>query len=189
MANPNNIVLITGNTGKVAEFERLLGTALKHKQLELPEIQTTDVKKVARAKAQQAYSLLDKPCLVDDTGLTIDAWGELPGALIRWFLDNLGNDGILTMLAPGQPRTARVTTALGYCDKNGVQVFSGELLGSIANEPRGDNGFGYDPIFVPDGQYRTLAQMTSDQKDALSMRAAAAKAMREKLGLDADKIS
>lgn len=176
-----SITLITGNEGKVREFERLLGIDLHHQKLDLPELQTTDVKIVAQQKAEAAFALLGTACLVDDTGLTINAWGELPGALIRWFLDNVGNEGILKMLSADTPRTATVTTALGYCDENGSRVFTGEVHGTVASEPRGDNGFGYDAIFVPDGQQKTFAEMTSHEKDMHSMRALAAHSMISQL--------
>lgn len=174
-----DIVLITGNAGKVAEISRLLGIEVHGQKVPLPELQATDVREVARAKAQAAYDQLKRPVLVDDTGLYITAWGELPGALIAWFLDNVGCDGVLRMLAGWDDRSARVVTALGYCDERGVQVFDGELTGSIAPEVRGENGFGYDPIFIPAGSDKTFAELTGEQKDAISMRALAAAKLRE----------
>lgn len=78
------------------------------------------------------------------------------------------------MLKGWDNRTAKVVTALGYCDENGPQVFVGELNGSIAEMSRGENGFGYDPIFIPENQSKTFAEMTSEEKDAISMRAQAA---------------
>ncbi|MDR3125545.1 MAG: non-canonical purine NTP pyrophosphatase, partial [Candidatus Nomurabacteria bacterium] len=93
-----NLTLITGNLNKVVEFERLLGFEFGHQEIDLPEIQTTDVREVVRHKARLAYEKLGRPVLVDDSGFTIEAWGELPGAFIRWFLDNVGSDGIIKML-------------------------------------------------------------------------------------------
>ncbi|HEX6462562.1 MAG TPA: RdgB/HAM1 family non-canonical purine NTP pyrophosphatase [Candidatus Saccharimonadales bacterium] len=173
------LTLITSNAGKAKEFELLLGVTVHHQKVELPEVQATAVAKVAKAKAEAAYQALQKPVLVDDTGLYINAWGELPGALIAWFLDNIGNEGILKMLEGWGDRSARVMTALGYCDENGSQVFIGELAGSIAKVARGKNGFGYDSIFIPEGQPKTFAEMTSQEKNAISMRAQAAHYFRE----------
>lgn len=170
----HDITLITGNAGKVAEISRLLGIEVRSQKVPLPELQATDVREVARAKAQAAYDQLRRPVLVDDTGLYIDAWGELPGALVAWFLDNVGCEGLLKMLEGWSDRSARVVTALGYCDEHGVQVFDGELRGSIATELRGENGFGYDPIFIPGGKDQTFAELSNEQKDAMSMRALAA---------------
>jgi non-canonical purine NTP pyrophosphatase (RdgB/HAM1 family) len=172
-------LLITGNAGKAAEFSRLLGVEVHNQKLDLPEIQSTDVRVVARAKAQAAFAQLQRPVFVDDTGLYIHAWGDLPGALIAWFLDNVGNEGLLRMLQGWQDRGAHVMTALGYCDQRGVQVFVGELQGRIAPEVLGEHGFGYDPIFIPQEYDQTFAQLGSDIKDQISMRAIAARQLRD----------
>lgn len=179
----NTLIIASGNQGKITEFSRLLNQELEGKKLDLPEIQATDVRDVAKKKAEAAYAQLGMPVFVDDTGLYIDAWNQLPGALIAWFLDNVGNEGIIKMLEGWSDRSARVVTALGYCDENGSQVFVGELAGSIANAPKGENGFGYDPIFIPENTDKTFAEMTGSEKDAISMRARAAAEMRKGLGL------
>ncbi len=181
----SEIVLITGNVNKVREYERLLGVQLDYQNLDLPEIQATDVRQVARNKAENAYGIVGRPCFVDDTGLTIEAWGQLPGALIRWFLDNVGNEGLLKMLDSNQSRSAYVTTAIGYCDKNGFKLCEGRINGIIANEPKGDNGVGYDTIFIPENQTKTFAEMTNEEKDSRSMRALAAAAMKTDLQIGA----
>ena len=177
----SEIIFISGNEDKVREFERLLGMQLDHQKLVLPEIQATDVCEVARVKAEEAYLQTGRPCFVDDSGLTIQAWGELPGALICWFLDNVGDEGIIKMLSPYQSRSAKVTTAIGYCDKDGSKVFEGTIKGTIATEPRGNNGFGYDSIFIPENHDKTFAQMTDEEKDANSMRALAVSTMKATL--------
>jgi XTP/dITP diphosphohydrolase len=174
-----DLTLITGNAGKTAELSRLLGVELHNQKIVLPEVQSTDVRVVARAKALAAYQELRRPVLVDDTGLYINAWGELPGALIAWFLDNVGNEGVLRMLQGWDDRSARVVTALGYCDDRGVRIFDGELPGSVAIEVRGEHGFGYDPIFIPHGHQQTFAELGSDVKDVISMRAIAAQKLRD----------
>lgn len=176
-----NLTLITGNPNKAAEFERLLGVDVAHQKLSLPEIQETDVEKVARLKAEAAFARLGTAVFVDDTGLYINAWGSLPGALIAWFLDNVGNRGILRMLDDWEDRSARVVTALGYCDEDGSRVFTGSLNGSIAEAERGANGFGYDAIFIPENSNKTFAEMTGPEKDAISMRAAAAQLLKNYL--------
>lgn len=177
------ITLITGNEAKADEFSRLLGMTVLHQKLSLPEPQETDVAVVAKAKAEAAFETINQPLFVDDTGLYINAWGELPGALIVWFLDNVGNEGLVKMLAGWSDRSARVVTALGYCDHNGSQVFVGEVAGNIAEKPKGDNGFGYDAIFIPDGQNKTFAEMDAIEKDQYSMRALATQVMKKVLKL------
>jgi len=178
------LTLITGNKRKAEEFSRLIGTTVVCKSFQLPEIQDTDVVVVAKAKAEMAYKEIGQPVFVDDTGLYINAWGNLPGALIAWFLDNVGNEGILRMLKAWDDRSARVVTALGYCDKRGAKVFVGTVNGMISDLPKGENGFGYDAIFIPEKQDKTFAEMSSTEKDANSMRAHAAEAMRNYLNRD-----
>lgn len=178
------LTILTANQNKVTEFERLLGVKLENTKLDLVEIQSTDVRDVVKHKAEEGYKKLGRPCFVDDTGLTIHCWGALPGALIKWFLDNVGNQGILDMLNSASSRSATATTAIGYCDQNGSQIFVGELDGEIADKPKGENGFGYDPIFIPKNNDKTFAEMTNAEKDTISMRAIVAKAMKEFLRIN-----
>ncbi len=179
-----DITLITGNAGKAREFEDLLGFSISHEKVPLTEIQAVDVGEVARMKALEAFSIVNKPVLVDDTGLALEAWNGMPGALIAWFLDCVGNEGILKMAASFPDRKATVTTALGYADENGAQVFIGKLHGELAFEERGENGFGYDPIFIPEDSQLTFAEMTSEAKNAISMRRRAVDELKTGLGLN-----
>jgi XTP/dITP diphosphohydrolase len=182
----DRITLITGNAGKAAEYAAMLGIEVTPAKAELTEVQALDVAHVAARKAADAYAQLREPVLVDDTGLSIHGLNGLPGALVAWFLDTVGPQGILNMAAGLTDRRATVTTALGYADAAGVQVFTGTVNGSLATEPRGTSGFGYDPIFIPDTDisHRTYAQMTSEEKNKISHRRHAVEAMRNGLGLD-----
>ena len=175
------VTLITSNAGKAAELSRLIGLPVQAAKVPVPEIQATDVAVVASLKAEAAYAQLKTPVVVDDTGITFSAWGALPGALTSWFLDEVGNSGLLRMLSDFEDRAATVTTVLAYCDGTAVVTFVGQLTGTIASAPRGSNGFGYDAIFVPNGDGRTFAEMTSVEKDAISMRRIAADKMRRHL--------
>lgn len=179
-----DITLITGNLDKVAEFSRLLGFEVNHVKLDLPEIQTTSVREVVTDKAEEAYRQIGRPVMVDDTGLTIKAWGDLPGALCKFFLynDKVGVAGTVKMLGD-DPREAYVETAIGYCDENGVKVAHGIVEGKISDRPRGENGFGYDQIFIPTGSAKTFSEMSDDEKDSVSMRARAVANLKEILGV------
>lgn len=169
----SSLTVITGNRGKAAEIGAILGMVVEHQALDITEIQSLDVEEVARDKAARAFEMIGKPVIVDDTGMSVQALGGMPGALIAWFLDNIGPDGILKLLDGSTDRRASVSTAIGYADNRGVHVFIGTVQGSIPDEPRGTNGFGYDPIFIPEGQEQTYAEMTSEQKNLGSMRAIA----------------
>jgi XTP/dITP diphosphohydrolase len=178
-----HISLITGNQGKACEYESLLGIKVTAVKEDLIEIQELDVVKVVEHKAQDAYSTLRTPVLVDDTGLTLQEWNGLPGALVAWFIDSVGPQGILKMAAGMTNRRAAATTAIGYADETGVQVVTGTLNGTLTTELRGTNGFGYDPIFIPDGHHRTYAEMSSEEKNAVSHRRLAVDDLRKALNV------
>jgi XTP/dITP diphosphohydrolase len=177
----DHISIITGNDGKAREYESLLGIPVTAVKEDLVEIQELDVVKVVERKAHDAFAALRRPVLVDDTGLTLTEWNGLPGALVAWFLEAVGPQGILTMAANVTSRRATVTTALGYADEGGVQVFTGTLNGVLTTELRGDCGFGYDSIFIPDGHDRTFAEMSSEEKNAVSHRRLAVNELRRHL--------
>jgi XTP/dITP diphosphohydrolase len=181
----DRITLVTGNAGKAAEYAAMLGIDVTPARAELTEVQSLDVAHVAACKAADAYAQLREPVLVDDTGLTIHAWNGLPGALVAWFIDTVGPQGILDMAAGLTDRRATVSTALGYATADGVRVFQGTVNGTLATEPRGEAGFGYDSIFIPgsDTGQRTYAQMTGEEKNKISHRRRAVEAMRHSLGL------
>src|ERR1700677_2876548 len=127
----DRIALITGNAGKAAEYAAMLGIEVTPAKAELTEVQSLDVAVVAARKAADAYAQLGEPVLVDDTGLTVHAWNGLPGALVAWFLDTVGAQGILAMAAGLTDRSATVSTALGYATADGVRVFQGTVSGSL----------------------------------------------------------
>lgn len=164
------ILFITGNSKKAEEVKAITGLDVKTRNLDIPEIQALNVEEVAKAKALAAFQLTGQPVIVDDTGMSIEALNGLPGALVAWFLDNLKPIGILKILNSERNRRASVSTCIGYADQNGVSVFTGIIYGKIANSLKGNNGFGYDPIFIPDGYNKTYAEMTSDEKNEISMR-------------------
>ena len=163
-------IFVTSSRPKVVEAERILGRPLIQHHLDLPEIQALDLETVIAAKAQLAYDTLGHvPIIVEDTGLFIDCWKGLPGALIRWFEETVGTAGICSMLDCFGDRSARAQTIVAAFDGS-LQMFSGEVRGQIAPAPRGAQGFGWDTIFIPEGESRTFAEMTSEEKDRLSMR-------------------
>ena len=98
---------------------------------ELTEVQSLDVAAVAARKAADAYAQLREPVLVDDTGLTVHEWNGLPGALVAWFIDTVGPQGIREMATELTDRRTTVTTALGYANATGVRVFQGTVDGTL----------------------------------------------------------
>ncbi len=177
-------IFVTSNHNKSREAEEILGVELRVVDLDLPEMQDLDVAQVAAVKAASAREVLgepDLPVLVEDSGIVFGAWNGLPGALTKWFLASVRNEGILKMLQKEEDRSARAVCAVAIAFASGsVRVFAGEVRGSIAFEPRGERGFGWDPIFIPDGYTETYAEL-GPRKHEVSHRARALYAAREAL--------
>ena len=173
------ILLITGNSKKAEEVRAITGLNVQAKKLEILEIQALEVEEVAKAKALSAFLITNCPVIVDDTGMSIDALNGLPGALVSWFLDTLRPEGILKLMAREENRKASVSTCIAYADQSGVFAFTGTIQGKISESLKGENGFGYDPIFIPDGHDKTYAEMTAEEKNEISMRKIALLKFRE----------
>jgi XTP/dITP diphosphohydrolase len=174
-------IFVTTNEHKRREVQEILGVALERADLDLPEIQAIDPAEVATEKVRAAREALDRPdlpVLVEDSGLMVDAWGGFPGALTKWLMSSVGNEGLLRMLAPGEDRSAKAVCVVALAEADGdVRAFRGEVPGTVAQRSRGSGGFGYDPIFVPGWSSLTYAEMGAG-KNADSHRARAFRALR-----------
>lgn len=174
--------LVTQSLAKVEEFSRLLGQNVEHSHIDLPEVQSLEPSEVAAQKARDAYEKLGNiPVLVEDTGLAVHAWNGLPGALIKWFLKSVGPAGVCRMVEAFPCAKATAETAIAVCDGE-VRVFSGKVNGTIAAQPAGHAGFGWDSIFIPDGATRTFSEMEPAEKDTYSMRRLALERLRAHYG-------
>ncbi len=179
-----DLYFATSNAHKHRELQAILDVPVTRIDIDLPELQALDVTEVVHAKAVQAYEQTGKVVLVEDTGLGFAAWHGLPGALVRWFLQTVGNEGLCRMMADETNRAAVAKTAIGMFDGREVIVGQGEVEGFIAHQPVGDNGFGWDTIFQPAGQgavVKTFAEMTAEEKNHISSRRLAAEALRRRL--------
>jgi non-canonical purine NTP pyrophosphatase (RdgB/HAM1 family) len=162
-------VFVTGRPEKAEEAERL-GFRFERLELELPETQALDPADVVEAKARAAYARLARPILVEDSGLAVHAWGGFPGALVKWLEKTAGLDAFARMLDPFSDRAATATCAVAYFDGGELFAGRGEVVGRIASGPRGQGGFGWDRLFVPDGGVKTFAEMSPSAKDLVSHR-------------------
>jgi non-canonical purine NTP pyrophosphatase (RdgB/HAM1 family) len=165
-----NLTFITGNQGKADLTAKWLGRPLKHHKLDLDEIQSLDVREVAAHKARQACSILKQPVLIEDVALTFTAMGQLPGTLIRWFLEELGNDGLCRLADSLPHREVLVTNCYALHDGKKVHFFEATTKGTVAPEPRGDQGFGWNPMFIPEGSTKTFGEMDDDTRQPFSAR-------------------
>ena len=189
---------LTGNSGKLAEAQTLFGPLGWETQAfevdgEVPDViepQSDNLTTVALAKIAQAVELLasqnrlEESLLVEDSGLFIDALPEFPGVYSAHVLQSIGCDGILRLL--DNQRTAYFLTVAALWTGEAVEVFIGRCDGTISTEIKGDGGFGYDPIFIPDESEdgRTFAEMTHEEKSAYSHRGRALRALFDYLDED-----
>lgn len=175
------ITFITGNAAKAEQLGRHLDFPVLHQKLDLAEIQSLELAEIVEHKAKEAYRLIESPVLIEDTSLVFNALGKLPGPLIKWFLAELDNDGLCKILNGYQDRTAIAEVLFGYYDGEILLTFYGKANGSIANTPKGESGFGWDPIFIPEGYEKTWGEMTPEEQKDTSMRRIALKKLEEKL--------
>jgi len=172
------ILFVTGNLGKVRELQEILKADVRQLALRLPEVQAINIDDVIKLKAEEAYKQAGKAVLVEDTGLAFDAWKGLPGALIKWFMDTVGSIGICRMLDSEKNRTATAKCTFDLFDGTNHHLFTGEVIGSVPIQPKGEFGFGWDDIFIPVGYQLTFAEMAADEKNNISMRKIAIEKLR-----------
>lgn len=177
------ICFVTGNKGKLAEVELILGIKLENISLNLDEIQDVDIENIVRKKAQDAYLQIKKPLIVDDGGVYFEAWNGFPGPLVK-FIDKAGGiDLILKMLKNEKNRNILLKAAIGYHDGNEIHVFTGEIKAKIAQEPYGLNGWSWDTIFIPKPYNKTMAELTDKEKNDISHRRKALEKLKKYLNL------
>lgn len=162
------ITFITGNANKAEHLGRVLNITVSHHKLDLTEIQSLSLKEVIKHKTDEAYRYMKKPVLVTDVSLTIHALGKLPGPFIKYFLEELGNNGIANLLQNFQDKSAIAMSMIGFHDGKTLHTFKGEIKGKIADKPKGTSGFGWDAIFIPDGYDITRAEMNQEDWDKTS---------------------
>jgi len=177
------IIFVTSNEGKVAEFSALmapLGHEVEQLDCGYPEVQADTLDEVARAGLEHLKTERGGPLVLEDAGLFIDALKGFPGVYSNYALRTLGNPGILKLMDGIEHRNARFEAALGFLDESGeAHIFKGSCPGSIGVEMKGTGGFGFDPIFIPEGHGRSFAEMTVEEKGVLSHRGRAGRAFAE----------
>ncbi len=163
-----DIYLATASKDKIREFEEILGFKLKRTTFDFEEIQSVKVKKVIRHKTKQAFKEIERSVICEDTGLYLEEWGGLPGALAKIFEEKLGWEKVCQMIQKN--RKAKAETIIGFYDGKKYKSFKGEIEGEITESPRGENGFGWDSIFIPKGKEKTFGEMKKEEKNEISMR-------------------
>ncbi|KAF2763616.1 Ham1-like protein [Teratosphaeria nubilosa] len=168
---PKELNFITGNKNKLAEVQAILASTpvvLKSQAVDLPEIQGS-IEEISLRKARTAGEVVKGPVLVEDTCLCFDAWDELPGPYVKWFLQALGVQQFHKLLAGFEEKGAQAVCTFAYCGGPGKEpvVFQGRTKGKIV-EARGPTDFGWDACFEYEGQ--TYAEMPKAEKNKISHR-------------------
>jgi len=163
------IAFVTSRAEK-AEEARRLGFLVERIDLDLPEPQALDPAEIVEAKVRAAFARVSRPVLVEDSGLAVTAWNGFPGALVKWLEQSAGVRALPRMLGLFDDRRATAVCVVAYFDGDSLVLARGECAGSIASDPRGGFGFGWDSIFVPEGEQRTFAELSPAEKDAVSHR-------------------
>jgi ribokinase/non-canonical purine NTP pyrophosphatase (RdgB/HAM1 family) len=206
-AKRGTLTFVTGNKNKLLEVQRLLSSDqnqpipfdLDNAELDLPELQGSP-EDIAREKCSTAANLLQTAVITEDTSLCFHALNGLPGPYIKWFLDNIGHDGLNKMLRGFDDERAYAQTIIAFSAGPGkdVHLFDGRTKGRIVS-PRGALDFGWDPIFQPEREEcivggivsdndMTYAEMTKDDKNKISHRSRAFVKFRQFLSTSAEQI-
>lgn len=165
------LVFVTQNLNKVEDAKKLLPEfEIEHVDFEVPEIQSLDPREVTEYKIKYAYEKLGKPCFVMDASLFLDCLNEFPGPLIKWFFKyTVGAEKTCQIAKLFNQYGCRWTTVLAYFDGNQTHFFEETVYGKIPESPRGENGYEWDVIFIPEGETRTFAEMTFEEKQTFAV--------------------
>lgn len=181
MVTKQVVTLVTSNRGKLIEWQRLFPAEFKLESadIDLPEIQSMDLIAIIEDKARRAFERIGSPVLVEDVSSGLTKLGGLPGPFIKYFEVALGMDA-LYKLAEQEGDPAIVTCTVAYYDGVTMITAEGVTRGTVV-PPRGDNGFGFDAVFMPNGSNKTYGEMNGAEKDAVSHRGKAIAALVDQI--------
>lgn len=163
------LYFVTGNRNKLEEAQMVL-PQLEQLDINLAEIQEINAKLIIKEKLAEALKHKNAGFIVEDTSLYFDCLNGLPGPLIKWFLKTVGAAGLFKLAEQAGNTKAEAKTIIGYArDINDIHYFEGSIKGNIVS-PKGTTTFGWDPIFQPDGYFKTFAEMGREEKNKISMR-------------------
>ncbi len=160
MQQSYDILFASSNKNKYREAKKILskfGIQLEFFGITLQEIQTNSIKEVASDKVIGAFNKCKEPVIIEDDGLFIKSLNGFPGPYSSYIFKTIGNKGILQLVSKN--RNAKFQSVIAYCDNNGVVIFEANVRGKISNKLNG-KGWGFDPIFIPEGKQQTYAKIT-----------------------------
>ena len=176
MQQSSELFFASSNEHKFKEVQRILsnlGVNIKLFKTTLEEIQSNSLNEIAKRKAIDAFTKIQKPILIEDDGLFINSLNGFPGPYSSYAYDTIGNTGIIQLLENTELRDAKFVAIIAYCNGiDEVKLFESSIPGKISKEIE-KGGWGYDPIFIPDGESKTFANVSD--KDKFSHRSASLK--------------
>ena len=173
------LILVSTNPNKGIEGERILGIPLLRVSITLPEIQAATVEDITRYKVEIARTKGHNRLIVEDVSLGFDELGNFPGPYVKWLLEAAGGKGLAAIAYALNNRAAKAQCCVGYWNGKEVKTFLGEVAGEILVQPRGGRHFGGDAWFLPRGSQKRFAEMTNEEKDAVSHRGHAYRMLAE----------
>ena len=176
MQQSSEVFFASSNEHKFEEAQRILSTLgvnIKLFKTTLEEIQSNSLNEIAKRKAIDAFTKIQKPILIEDDGLFINSLNGFPGPYSSYAYDTIGNTGIIQLLENTELRDAKFVAIIAYCNGiDEVKLFESSIPGKISKEIK-KGGWGYDPIFIPEGESKTYANVSD--KDKFSHRSASLK--------------
>lgn len=161
--------MVTGNKGKVVEVSLGLGKPITQVELHIDEIQSLDLSHIVKRKAEDAFAILKKPLLTDDAGLFIYEWQGFPGPFVKYIESSGGPRLMLDMAQTLIDRRAYFICAMAYHDGENIHVAEGRLEGRLSIEIQ-PGGWGFDPIFIPEGYNQTMGYLRDNKVTFISHR-------------------
>lgn len=166
------IYFLSSNKHKIKEVQEILESEnikIHSVSTKINEIQSNDMMEIVLDKALKAFQKIGRPILVEQTGLLIKDFGDLPGGLTQIFWDSLQADKFSEIFSKIGEAKVIAKTVLGFCDGKHMYTFEGQIEGHIINPPRGNQDFQWDCVFEPMGYDKTFAEL-GDEKNKISMR-------------------
>jgi len=179
------VKFVTSNLGKVREaihYLRPLGITVMGENIPYVEVQADTLEEVVTKGIEYLSGRIEEEFIIEDSGLFIDALSGFPGVYSAYVQKTIGNSGILRLMEGVADRRAEFRSCIGYWDGEEAHLFTGRCQGTISPHAAGEGGFGYDPIFIPDGDERTFAEMSTEEKNRYSHRGRAFELFVEHIG-------
>ncbi|MBD3249878.1 RdgB/HAM1 family non-canonical purine NTP pyrophosphatase [Candidatus Woesearchaeota archaeon] len=175
------INLVTGNKNKVGEYKRLFseeGIEVEHLEIDYPELRHDSFEEITKEAAERVSDETGKVVVLEDGGFFVESLDGFPGVSSAYFFKRLGSQGILKLMQDIDERRCYYKVAVAYCEPGEkAEIFVGEEKGRVAGSEKGENGWGYDNIFIPEGSEQTYGEIKKEEDICLFRQIAVKKLM------------